>query len=210
MPLIANPGAQDPLIASERDNDQLREELRDGDARTRRDAALSLAGDADSLNALLAQLAVETDASVQSALFDAMAEIGGPRVASALVGLLSGENTEHRNRAVTLLQQMSEVVGGMMPTLLQDPDPDTRIMSLDVLRLLPHADAPVWLRDVLLRESHVNVVGVALDRLTDLGGTEHLNALHTVRARFADEPFITFAADLAIQRIEDMAKEAHG
>ena len=55
---------------------------------------------------------------------------------------------------------------------------------------------------VLMHEAHVNVVAAALEVLAEVGTPLAAKALGSVRQRFADDPFIGFAADLAQQRIE--------
>ena len=61
---------------------------------------------------------------------------------------------------------------------------------------------PHWLAQVLRSEVEVNVVGAALEVLAEVGGPEALEALRAARTRFAADPFIVFAADLALERIE--------
>jgi hypothetical protein len=54
---------------------------------------------------------------------------------------------------------------------------------------------------VLEEESHVNVCAAAVDVLTDVGDEEAVPALLALKRRFADEPFMTFAVDMAVRRI---------
>lgn len=114
---------------------------------------------------------------------------------------LRSEDAGLRNGAVAVLQQIPEATGAQMRELLADPDPDVRIMAVDVLQTLAHADAPAWLGELLQREGEVNVVGAAVDRLAEIGTPEMLPVLAEVRERFADEPYIAFAIETVVRRI---------
>lgn len=61
---------------------------------------------------------------------------------------------------------------------------------------------PGWLAQVLAREAAVNVVGAALEVVAEVGTPAMAPAVRAVRERFANEPYIVFAADLALERIE--------
>jgi hypothetical protein len=47
----------------------------------------------------------------------------------------------------------------------------------------------------------VNVCGTAVDLLSEVGSSAAHDALERLKARFAAEPYIQFAADLALKRI---------
>ena len=49
--------------------------------------------------------------------------------------------------------------------------------------------------------SRSNVVAAAIEVMAETGQPEHIDALRETRRRFADDPFIGFAADVAIERI---------
>ena len=55
---------------------------------------------------------------------------------------------------------------------------------------------------MLTHDPHINVVAAALEVLAEVGTPQACQALQLARQRFADDPFIGFAADLAQQRIE--------
>jgi len=46
----------------------------------------------------------------------------------------------------------------------------------------------------------VNVCGTALDLLSEVGSKASHEALERLKTRFASEPYIQFAADLALKR----------
>ncbi len=186
-----------------RSPDDLLRQLSDPDPTARRWAARDLSAHPEAAHALADALERERDPAVREALLDALAAIGGETVAERLVPLLRSEDAALRNAVIEVLQGMPEAVAPHMARLLADPDPDMRIFAADICRSLPHPDTPRWLAELLGRESHVNVVGTALDVLAEIGGPEELPALRAVAERFAGEPFIAFSAKVAIRRIEE-------
>jgi HEAT repeat protein len=89
-----------------------------------------------------------------------------------------------------------------MGKLLQDPDPDVRIFAVDVLESLRHPRVEEWLIEVISEDPHVNVCATAVDLLGEVGSEQAKAALISLKQRFAGEPYIQFASDLALKRIE--------
>ncbi|MEL6977781.1 MAG: HEAT repeat domain-containing protein [Pseudomonadota bacterium] len=181
---------------------ELETALGDDDAGVRRRAARALAQDPEAAPALAARLLEESAPSVRVYLFEALRAIGGAPAVEALTPLLRLDDADLRGGAVQALQRMPEAVGPAMTALLTDEDADVRLMAIDVLQDLAHPEAGQWLAETLERESEVNVVGAALDRLAEIGGPEHAPLIIAARDRFADQPFIAFAAGQALASIE--------
>jgi HEAT repeat protein len=175
-------------------------QLADSDPAVRRWAARDLARP-DAIVPLCACLPQETSPAVRQAIFDSLAAIGSAEVVAAVLPFLRSEDAALRNGAVSLLQELPEPVARHMADLLADPDPDVRILSIDILQTLAHPDVPGWLRQLLEHEADANVVGTAVDRLVETGSPELAGLLADVRRRFADEPYIQFACDLALARL---------
>jgi hypothetical protein len=57
--------------------------------------------------------------------------------------------------------------------------------------------------DVIDADAHVNVCATAVDLLSEVGTAWALEPLARLKARFAEEPYIQFAADLALRRIHE-------
>lgn len=185
-----------------RDLDGLCAQLADPDAGVRRWAARDLAIHPQAAPRLAARLDAESDASVRAVLFSSLAQIGGPAVVDAVLPLLRSEDAMLRNGAIELLAGLPDAVAPRIEALLADADSDVRIFSVNLLGQLPHPRVPYWLAQVLQRETEANVVGAALEVLAEVGGPELAQPLRQTMARFADEPYITFAAELVLQRIE--------
>lgn len=185
----------------DRDVVGLLQQLEDGEAGVRRWAARDLGRHPGAVDGLVARLSRETVTEVREAILGGLLEIGSDAVAEGLLSFLRSEDAALRNGAVAVLQQLPDAVGAHMETLLRDPDSDVRIMAIDILQALAHRQAPYWLGELLEREQQVNVAGVAIDRLAEIGTPDLLPVLADVSRRFADEPYIQFAIDTAVRRI---------
>ncbi len=206
MPLISNkstpdaPSEEAPAAALTR--------LASPDPQTRRDAARDLTGHPESVQALVTALEIEDVPAVRQALISALVSSGDRAAVTPLTEMLRADDAARRSEAVTALQQMPELASEVISGLLGNEDSDIRIMAVDVIRMLPNAEAPGWLRNLLEHEAHPNVVGVAVDRLAEIGGPDDLPVLRAVRARFAADPYLSFAVELVIDRIATLDREA--
>lgn len=185
-----------------RDSAGLIEQLQDPDVSTRRWAARDLAEHPEAAPSLCAHILKEHDASVREVIFTTLTCLGSEAVVDGMVPLLRSEDANLRNSAIEVLSSLPELVGPRIEALLKDADPDVRIFTVNLLGDLRHADVARWLSQVLQEDAHVNVVAAAIEVLAEVGSTSALPALKQARIRFADDPFIGFAADLAEQRIE--------
>lgn len=181
--------------------DGLVAQLRGGDAEQRRWAVRDLTSHPQAAAALGAQLLVERDAAVREAIFLALGTMASDEAVSALLPLLRSEDARLRNGAIEVLSGLPKVVGPRISALLLDADVDVRIFTVNLLGELRHEQVTQWLQQVLLSDREVNVVAAAIEVMAETGQPEHIDALRETRRRFADDPFIGFAADVAIERI---------
>jgi HEAT repeat protein len=184
-----------------RDIEGLSAQLVDADPGVRRWAARDLALHPASAPRLCARLADEPDASVRAVLFSSVARLGGTAVVEGLLPLMRSEDAGLRNGAIEVLAGLPDAVAPRIESLLRDTDSDVRIFTVNLLGNLPHARVPQWLAQVLAAESEPNVVGAAIEVLAEVGNRELAAPLRATRARFADDPYIAFAADVALERI---------
>jgi len=179
-------------------------QLADNDASVRRWAARDLAQHPDhpeAAAAVCARLAIETDPSVRTVLFSSAARLGGSAVVAALVPLLRSEDAALRNGAIEVLAGLPDAVAPHIERLLNDADSDVRIFTVNLLGDLQHANVAHWLEQVLMHDPTVNVVGAALEVMAEVGSAQSLPALRESARRFADDAYIGFAVNLAIERI---------
>ncbi|MBE0505176.1 MAG: HEAT repeat domain-containing protein [Marinospirillum sp.] len=191
-----------PEALPEQNGASLEQALSAPDVSTRRLAARDLARHPESLALMLQRLVEETDYGVRQAIFCSLQSIGNKEVIAGLIPLLRSDEADLRNAAIEVLQSQPELTGEHLENLLHDADSDVRIFAIDILQLLAHPKAPVWLLQVLEQETHANVLGTALDRLAELGQPEMLPALMQLRPKIHNEPYLLFTLDLVIQRLQ--------
>ncbi|KIH77221.1 HEAT repeat-containing protein [Geoalkalibacter ferrihydriticus] len=176
-------------------------QLSDPSPTARRWAARDLADCPDSSGALVEQLQREQDSSVRGIILTTLTHLGDEEAVSGLVNCLRSEDASLRNEAIEAMKFLPSEVAPIMGQLLKDPDPDVRIFAVNVLESLRHEQVEEWLREVIEHDAHVNVCASAVDLLGEVGSTYSWEALENLKVRFPDEPFISFAADLALKRI---------
>lgn len=184
-----------------RDIEGLKAELADADPAARRWAARDLAYFPEAAAALIGRLEEEADASVRTALLTSLTEIGDAVAVQGLVGYLRSEDVALRNEAIEAMKHLPDAVAPIMAGLLADCDPDVRIFAVNILESLRHPDVEKWLIQAVSCDAHVNVCAAAVDLLGEVGTEAALDPLEKLKLRFPGEPYIVFAADLALQRI---------
>lgn len=182
----------------------LLEQLASPDVGERRRAARGLGNDPNAAFVLAAQLESEPELSVREALFGSLADIGGAPVAELVAPLLRSADAALRGGAIETLKQLGEAAASTLDDLLGDPDPDVRLLAIEVTRAWPSALATPRLQRIFESDPHVNVCGAAVDVATEVGDSALIAALEGLRARFADEPYLAFAIDIACSRVRDI------
>jgi HEAT repeat protein len=87
--------------------------------------------------------------------------------------------------------------------LLADTSTDVRIFAVNILESLRHPEVESWLIAVIERDPHLNVCATAVDLLGEVGTEAAREPLERLKARYAGEPYIQFASDLALKRITE-------
>lgn len=177
--------------------------LRSGGADERWAAARALGGTTQSegTQALGAALMSETDLRVQEAIFTSLVRIGGRESVDMVLPCLRSDDPQLRTGAMDALRAMIADVRPVLPDLLADGDVDIRILSCDLVRELPSAEATRLLCTLLPREKEANVCAAAVDVLAEIGEARALPALEACAARFAGVTFLSFAIRFAMERI---------
>jgi len=138
---------------------------------------------------------------VREVILTTLTRLGDQQAIPGLVSALRSEEAALRNEVIEALKQWHEAVAPVMRSLLNDADSDLRIFAVNILESLRHPDVETWLREVIESDPHVNVCGTAVDLLGEVGSPAVLDSLQGLKQRFANEPYIQFAAKLAIKRI---------
>lgn len=151
---------------------------------------------------LIEHLKSEPSAIVREAVFTTLARLGDPAALAGLAQCLRSEDANLRNGAIETLKLLPEQTATLIPKLLTDANSDVRILTISILESLRHPSVEEWLVQVIESDTHLNVCGAALDLLVEIGSARSLASIEGVKQRFSSEPYIQFAADLALKRIQ--------
>lgn len=186
-----------------RDFDGLCAELNHEDSKVRRWAVRDLATMPNASGVLVTRLEHEENESVRTAILNALAKLGDTIAMNGLIECLRSEEAALRNEAIEILKELPNEVALIIEKLLVDDDSDVRIFAVNILESLRHQHVEQWLIGVIEKDPHVNVCSTALDLLSEVGTELAIPAIKQLKARFPDEPYVCFSADLALKRIED-------
>ena len=171
------------------------------DAAARRRAVQDLARQPEASTVLLARLACERDLAVRAVICTGLIQCRDRIAVDGLLACLRSEDAGLRSEAIEALKQLPQEVEPLLEGLLHDSDPDVRIFVVNILESLRHPQVEEWLIRVIEQDPHVNVCATAVDLLGEVGNEGAESALRALKQRFANEPYIQFAADLALKRI---------
>jgi len=188
----------------ERDRDALRAALEDSDASRRRHAAREIAHYPDSTTLLVSCLQREEDGAAREVILGSLVRLNDPIALSGLVDCLRSEDAALRNEVIEKFTQMGQEVDPTLQSLLADPDPDLRIFAVNILASSQNPDLENWLIKVIEQDPHINVCATAVDLLCEIGTEAAIDPLFRLKARFAAEAYIQFAADLALKRLREI------
>lgn len=196
----AQPIANDERQQS-RDCSSLMAKLESDNPTARRWAARDLTDCPAASAVLVHRLLCEQDVSVREVILSTLTSLGDGVAVAGLVSCLRSEDAALRNEAIEAMKQLPDEVAPMMSGLLADPSPDVRIFAVNILESLRHPQVEAWLIGVIDNDPQLNVCATAVDLLGEVGSREATAPLKRLKARYAGEPYIQFAADLALKRI---------
>jgi len=188
----------------ERNCEQLAAALENAEAAVRRRAAREIGGCLDAATVLVNRLKREQDAAVREAILNTLLRLNDRAVSSALADCLRSEDAALRNAAIETMKRLGGEVAPLLRSLLADPDPDVRIFVVNILDSERHPEVESLLIEVIERDAHVNVCATAVDLLCEVGTKAAIEPLIRLKARFACESYIQFAAGLALKRIGEI------
>jgi hypothetical protein len=199
MPLVRKPSTVTETPAS--DGRTFGEILAAGSDDERWAAARSAAAALDGVSLLEDALSKERIPRVREAIFTALAKIARPDSAAVVLPYLRSDDAAERTAALDALRAMPTAAARHLPSLLNDPDSDVRLLACEIARALPAGDASRALGELIEHETNSNVCSAAVEVLAETGDAESLPILARCAARFPDDPFLTFAVKAASGRI---------
>jgi HEAT repeat protein len=196
-----------PVLEDERkqprDCANLEIELDNPNPATRRWAARDLTDCPEASAALVNRLEQEDDVSVREVILSTLTSLGDEVAVTGLVTCLRSDDAALRNEAIEAMKQLPDEVAPIMLGLLADANPDVRIFAVNILESLRHREVEHWLIGVIDNDPHLNVCATAVDLLGEVGSSAAKDALLRLKGRYSDEPYIQFASDLALKRINE-------
>ncbi len=207
MPLIR----KDPAgpAKPEAENDQ-RAALMKGNPDERWAAARALSRAPDAAGVLGQALARESDPRVREAIFTALAAQKSAEAVEAILPHLRSDDAAIRTGTLDALSAIPEMSAAYLPALFSDADSDIRLLSCELARRLPAAQATRLLCDMLEREEAANVCAAAVEVLSEVGEPEAKATLDRCAVRFADNGFLVFAIGVALKRLGEGRARAAG
>ena len=177
--------------------------LADPDPALRRRAVQTIGEDPDAADRLVDLLDGEPERSVRQAAFLALATIGTRACAEAVARLLAHPDPALRNGALETLAAMPDHAAGLLDTLGQSADPDIRSFAVLLAADLPVPDAAAWLVALAHREADPNVCAHLAEALGGSVAPGAGAALSAMASRFAGQPHLQFAIEIALRRLGD-------
>jgi hypothetical protein len=190
--------------SSSQDVQAQRTALKSGNAQQRWQAARELSGD-DVENVLLAAVPSESDGRVREAMFSRLVELNSDGAIDGLCSYIRSDEAELRTAALDALRSSPKAVASKLQALLNDQDPDIRLLSCELARSLPASVAEGFLCDLLLKEEHVNVCAAAIEVLSEVGTPDCSSSLNACAERFPQEDFLQFSISAAKRMIGGQA-----
>lgn len=114
---------------------------------------------------------------------------------------LKSQDAFIRNFAITILQDYGAHIKYYIVKFLIGDDRDLRIFAINVLGDVGFSESRVMMVELLESEQDVNVAMTAVDYLSEIGEEEDIPLLESLKERFRDEPYVTFAIDRTIRVI---------
>lgn len=166
-------------------------------------AARDAADRADSVPALAAALACESEARVREAIFTTLTRIATKQSAEAVLPYVRSDDAGLRTGALDALRSMPELTKSYLPELLADPDSDVRVLACDLARVLTDAETPKLLFTLIESDPQANVCAAAVEVLAEIGDADAVPSLARCAARFPNDPFLRFS----IQAVSDQLSQ---
>lgn len=182
--------------------DELATRLGSDDAAERIAAARGLQRHPGSSRILLRRLGVEPSPLVVESILTSLLVGEDPEAALALVHFLREERAWMRNAVADALARIPATAFRPLMKLLADRNDDVRLLSATVLGQMDHPGTAPVLSLALESETHVNVCAALIESLGAVGDESSLPTLEGIERRFPREPFLAFAAEASIRRIQ--------
>lgn len=120
-----------------------------------------------------------------------------------ILTLLKREDPYVRNLAISILQDYGNAIKYYIVKYLIGDDRDLRIFAINVLGDVAFSESRDMMVELLESEEDVNVAMTAVDYLGEIGLEEDIPLLVSLKDRFPDEFYVSFAVDTAVNAIKE-------
>ncbi len=119
-----------------------------------------------------------------------------------ILKLLNSDNAYVRNLAITVLRDYGDAIKYYIVKYLIGDDSDLRIFAINVLGDVSFSESREMMIELLESEEDLNVAMTAVDYLGEIGEEEDIPLLESLKDRFEDEFYVSFAVDNTIKLIQ--------
>jgi len=144
----------------------------------------------------------DTPKEIASRIASVIAKLDPKRAPiESVMELLKLHNAYVRNLGISILRDFGDSIRYYIVKFLIGDDRDLRIFAINVLGDVDFSESRDMLIELLETEEDMNVAMTAVDYMAEIGEEEDIELLEKVKARFADDPYSSFAVDGAIRSI---------
>jgi hypothetical protein len=118
-----------------------------------------------------------------------------------MLKMLKSTNVYLRNMVIKYLQENGVDARLFIKKLMENPDKDLRIFSINILGDVRFEESVEMLRYFIAQEDDINAMMTAIDYLGEIGTENDIELLEAVKKEHNDNPYVTFGADVAIERL---------
>ena len=119
----------------------------------------------------------------------------------AMLQMLKSKNVYLRNMVIKYLQENGTDARVFIKRLMENPDKDLRIFAINILGDVRFEESIEMLRYFIAQEDDINAMMTAIDYLGEIGSCDDIDLLEAVKKEHADDPYVVFGADVAIERL---------
>jgi HEAT repeat protein len=203
MGLVAVGSAYKDELRERLSCEELAADLEVSAAAARRHAAQEITSCLDAATALVSRVKREENTNVREAILNSLLRLHDPSIGIGLGDCLRSEDAALHNNIIETFKELGGEVAPILLSLLDDLDPDVRIYVVNILNSERRPDVEKCLIEVIEQDVHASVCAMAVDLLCEVGTEAAIEPLLHLKARFAHEAYIQFAANLTLKRIRE-------
>lgn len=120
-----------------------------------------------------------------------------------LLHMLKSDNAYLRNAVIRFLQEYGEEIKPFIESLISSNDKDLRIFAINILGDVRFDDSIDMLRYFIAKEDDTNALMTAVDYIGEIGTSNDIALLESIKLDRNDEPYVHFGIDMAIKRLKE-------